>query len=176
MSSWQLAHLSALIPAGDYSRKILPKGVKWGTRPIILHDDGIVAVKHHLRDGRQHWVIPGGGLEKGETVPQAGIREAQEECNITISLSCLLYVRVWYFQRPVVEFYPVAKIESGTLALGHDPDSPDDKQILSDIRTISFDELENDDNLTFYPIFLRKKLRKDIEQPPTTALYVGTTP
>jgi len=176
MSSWQLAHLSSLIPAGDYLSKILPEGARWGARPIILHEDGIVSVKHHLRDGRQHWVLPGGGVEKGETVPQGAIREAQEECNVTISLSRLLYVRVFYFARPVVELYPLAKIESGTLSLGHDPDSRDGTQILEGIRTISFDELEDDDSLTFYPIFMRKRLRTDLEHPPTTALYLGTTP
>lgn len=176
MNSWQLGHLSALIPAGDYLSKILPEEARWGARPIILHEGGIISVKHHLRDGRQHWVLPGGGVEKGETVSQGAIREAQEECNVTISLSRLLYVRVFHFERPVVEFYPLAKIESGTLSLGHDPDSLDGNQILSDIRTISFDELENDDSLTFYPIFMRKRLRQDLAHPPTKALYLGTTP
>lgn len=176
MNSWQLAHLSDKIPAGDYQTKILPDKARWGARPVIVHENGIVSVKHHLRDGRQHWVLPGGGVEKGETIPEAGIREAQEECNINISLIRLLYVRVWYFQRPVVEFYPLAKIKSGTISLGHDPDSPDGTQILKDIRVISFDELQNDDNLTFYPVFMRKRIQRDLEHPPTKALYVGTTP
>lgn len=176
MSSWQLAHLSSLIPAGDYFTKIIPEGMRWGCRPIILHEGGIVSVKHHLRDGRQNWVFPGGAVEEGETVPETGIRELQEECNVTVSLSRLLYVRIFYFSRPVVEFYPLGKIESGTLSAGYDPDSSDGFQIIEDARVISFDELENNDDLTFYPIFARKRLRNDLENPPSTALYVGTTP
>lgn len=176
MNSWQLAHLSALIPAGDYFNTILPTNARWGARPIILNEDGIVSVKHKLRDGREHWVVLGGGVEYGETIPQAAIREAQEEANVTITISRLLYVRIFYFQRPVVEFYPLATIESGTVSLGHDPDSRDGTQILSGLRTISFDELENNDDLTFYPIFLRKRIQDDLRHPPTKALYLGTTP
>lgn len=175
MNSWQLAHLSALIPAGNYQSMILPKNARWGVRPIIVKDDGIVSVQHTLRDGRQHWVLAGGGVEAGETIPQAGIRELQEEANITISIGRLLYVRIFYFERPVVEFYPLATIEAGDLSLGHDPEVPDFMQILTDIRVISFDDLKHDDTLTFYPEFMRKRLSLDLENPPSKALYLGTT-
>ncbi len=175
MNSWQLAHLSALVAAGDYQTMILPADTRWGVRPIIVKDDGIVSVQHSLRDGRQHWVLAGGGIEAGETIPQAGIRELQEEANVTISIGRLLYVRIFYFARPVVEFYPIATIESGNLSLGYDPEVPDSIQILTDIRVIPFNELETDETLIFYPEYMRKRLRADLENPPTKALYLGTT-
>jgi len=46
---------------------------------------------------------------------------------------------------------------------------------LTDIRVIPFGELETDETLTFYPEFMRKRLRADLENPPTKALYLGTT-
>lgn len=175
MSSWQLAHLSSLVPAGDYSKLTLPPAVKWGARVIIPKDDGFIAVQHTFTE-RSHWVLPGGGVEKGETIPQAAIREAQEETNISVSVDRLLYIRLFYYETPVIEFYVLANIASGIFSLGYDPEADKESQILSDIRVISFDELENNHELTCYPVFMRKRLRQDLKLPPTTALYVGATP
>ncbi|MEO1290449.1 MAG: NUDIX hydrolase [Chloroflexota bacterium] len=139
--------------------------------------NGILSVQHTIpsRD-KPNWVLAGGGVEKGETIPQAGIRELHEEANVTISIGRLLYVRIFYFERPIVEFYPLAQIESGTPSLGYDPETSSENQILTDIRVISFDELEQNESLTFYPIFMRQRLQRDLQHPPTKALYVGTTP
>ncbi len=175
MSSWQLAHLSSLVPAGDYSKLTLPPDVKWGARVIIPKDDGFIAVQHTFTE-RSHWVLPGGGVEKGETIPEAAIREAQEESNISVRVDRLLYVRLFYYETPVIEFYVLANIDSGIFSLGYDPEADKESQILSDIRVISFDELENNDELICYPVFMRKRLRQDLKLPPTTALYVGATP
>lgn len=175
MSSWQLAHLSSLVPAGDYSTLTLPPDVKWGARVIIPQDDGFIAVQHTFTE-RSHWVLPGGGVEKGETIPEAAIREAQEESNISVRVDRLLYVRLFYYETPVIEFYVLANIDSGIFSLGYDPEADKESQILSDIRVISFDELENNDELICYPVFMRKRLRQDLKLPPTTALYVGATP
>ena len=174
MNSWQLAHLSSLVPAGDYSKLTIPEGVKWGVRVIIPKDDGIVAVQHTKEDD-SFWVLAGGGVEKGETIFDAAIREVQEETNLTIRIERLLYVRQFNYQVSEIEFYILANIESGILSLGNDPELNADSQILSETRMISFDELENDDALTFYPIFMRKRLRTDLKTPPTKSLYIGTS-
>lgn len=177
-NSWHLPHHSEHVPRGNYETLVLPDNVEWGARVIIPHEDGIISVKHSLADS-SHWVFPGGGVEKGETVPQAAIREAQEETHLTVEVERLLYVRLFYLSertRPMVEFYVLARIVAGTFALGYDPENADGHQVLTDIRVVKWDALANDEDLTFYPIFTRKRLQKDIQRPPTTALYVGTTP
>ncbi|MEL6527365.1 MAG: NUDIX hydrolase [Chloroflexota bacterium] len=177
-NSWHLPHHSEYVPRGDYQSLVLPDNVRWGARVIIPHEDGIIAVKHTFPD-HSNWVLPGGGVEKGETVPQAAIREVQEETHLTVKPERLLYVRLFYFPErthQVVEFYVLARIVDGTFALGSDPEIDDVHQILTDIRVLTWDELANDDDLTFYPIFMRKRLQRDIQTPPTTALYMGTTP
>ena len=175
MSSWQLAHHASLVPAGDYEHMVLPDNARWGARVIIQQDNGILALLHTFSD-RSNWVLAGGGVEAGETISKAAIREAQEEMRITIEIERLMYVRVFHWETPVVEFYVLANIVDGTPQVGHDPEAPTDMQIITDVRVLTFDELENDDDLVFYPIFMRKRIRQDLQTPPTTALYVGTTP
>ena len=65
----------------------------------------------------------------------------------------------------------LANYVSGDLALGHDLEIG--VELLSDVRILSFDELESNDKLTFYPITIRKRLRRDLKLPPTKALYLG---
>lgn len=52
---------------------------------IILIDDEKVAVIKRIRDDSVYYVIPGGGMEKGETEIETATREAKEELGINVS-------------------------------------------------------------------------------------------
>jgi 8-oxo-dGTP diphosphatase len=173
MSSWRLGHLSARVSAGDYETIRRPKGVKWGARVIIPMENGFLAVQHKRPERPEpYWIFPGGGIEKGETVPEAGAREVMEETGLEVRISRLLYIREFYDDR-TVEFYMLAEHLSGSLQIGTNPEL--DKHLIGG-KILSWDSLENDESLIFYPIALRKRLRRDIASPPTTALYLGHTP
>ncbi len=58
---------------------------------VIIRDDDILLVKH-AKGGREYWLLPGGGLEPGETVAQATEREFREECGIEIRCGRLLFI------------------------------------------------------------------------------------
>ncbi|MCP4422926.1 MAG: NUDIX domain-containing protein [Chloroflexi bacterium] len=60
---------------------------------IILCDDHILLIRRR-RNGRSYYVIPGGGVEAGESLAQAAIREAREETGLEIELGPLLYSRL----------------------------------------------------------------------------------
>ncbi len=51
---------------------------------LIFRDDKILLF-HRFRDGNEYWVIPGGGVEEGETVEEALQRELWEETSISFS-------------------------------------------------------------------------------------------
>lgn len=61
---------------------------------IIVRSDEILLIDRQ-RNGRSYYVIPGGGVESGESLAQAAIREAREELSLDVELGPLLYTRPW---------------------------------------------------------------------------------
>lgn len=51
---------------------------------LIVRDEKLLVIRR-WRNGRSFIVIPGGGVEDGETLLQAACREAQEETNLMIT-------------------------------------------------------------------------------------------
>jgi 8-oxo-dGTP diphosphatase len=58
---------------------------------VLIRDDEILLVKHR-KNGCEYWLLPGGGLEPGETVTQATERELLEECGVTVQCDRLLFM------------------------------------------------------------------------------------
>jgi len=48
---------------------------------IVIRDDRVLLV-HRRRDGREYYVLPGGGIEAGESAEQACRRELAEETSL----------------------------------------------------------------------------------------------
>jgi 8-oxo-dGTP diphosphatase len=56
---------------------------------IVVIRAGRIAAIERFRTGQHYWVLPGGGVEAGETIPQAAMREVAEELGVAISLGSL---------------------------------------------------------------------------------------
>ena len=52
---------------------------------VILHNDQIALIKRKYPPFQNHWALPGGFIEPGETPEQAVIREVKEEIGLAIS-------------------------------------------------------------------------------------------
>ncbi len=52
---------------------------------LVVCGKRVLMVKHRA-DGEEYWVLPGGGIEDGETPEQAAVRELKEECGINGSV------------------------------------------------------------------------------------------
>jgi ADP-ribose pyrophosphatase YjhB (NUDIX family) len=57
----------------------------------IMRDEEILMIKHQEHEnGHAYWVLPGGGIEDGETEIQCVHREVQEETNLEVKVIELL--------------------------------------------------------------------------------------
>lgn len=57
---------------------------------VVLRDDCVLVIKRH-RDGVDYAVLPGGGVEPGESSAQAALRELHEETTLTAEIDRLLW-------------------------------------------------------------------------------------
>lgn len=71
-----MALFPQLLYACNKLRWRLTKPLTLGVRLILAHEDAVVLVKHTYQ---RHWYLPGGGVQKGETLEEAAQREAAEE-------------------------------------------------------------------------------------------------
>ncbi len=58
----------------------------------ILVKDGKILLVRHEKNDKSYWLIPGGGVDFGETVEQALVREFQEEVGLAIKVGKLVLV------------------------------------------------------------------------------------
>lgn len=59
---------------------------------VDMENDSVLMI-HRQRDGKEYYIVPGGGVEDGETVIEAAYREADEETGLEIELGPLLWKR-----------------------------------------------------------------------------------
>lgn len=71
-------------------RKLMQQFWRWqrpmtlGARGIVIDGDGKVLLLRHTY-GKRGWILPGGGVERRETIEQSLIRELDEEAGIEVT-------------------------------------------------------------------------------------------
>lgn len=57
---------------------------------VIIKDNKILILRR-IKNGEEYFVIPGGSVEKGESVKEAVVREMKEELSLDITIDRLLF-------------------------------------------------------------------------------------
>ncbi|MBU0568286.1 NUDIX hydrolase, partial [bacterium] len=110
---------------------------------LMIEKDKILLVRHRKGE-KTYWLLPGGGLEYGETISECAKREALEELSLEIALGDLLFANESIpsdKHRHVLNLYYQAKVIGGQIKLG-------DEEVLAEAAWIEIDLI---DELTLYP-------------------------
>lgn len=107
----------------------------------IIHNGKIAMVKHERSD-RSFWTLPGGGVEEGEGLEGAAIREAKEEINLKISI--IRYLFSTEYTKGTEYCFLAIPTEGCELKLGCDPEFGDNEQILKEATWIDINEVRED--------------------------------
>jgi len=71
-------------------------GYNVGVGGVVVKDGRVLLVRRSGRYGRGNWQIPGGFIERDETIDQAVIREVREEAGVETEIVGVLAVRSRY--------------------------------------------------------------------------------
>lgn len=120
-----------------------PKQPRVRVAVVLAQGDRLLLVRHRKGDAR-YWLLPGGGLDYGETFEECAVREVHEETGLEIDPKRILYISEAICPegtRHIVNIYLLGEIKGGTLQVG-------DEEVLDGAEFVSFEDLPN---LTLYP-------------------------
>lgn len=103
---------------------------------MIAEDQRLLLVQHRKK-GRTYWLLPGGGLDFGETAREAGRREVEEETGLEVEVKELLLASETLApdgSRHLVHLVFRGERRGGELECGEDPR-------LCDARFVELEEL-----------------------------------
>ena len=91
----------------------------------IVRDDQILLIRHtHHDDGRSYWLLPGGGIEPGETAEACVAREMWEETSLTVRVEGLLLDEAPVAGQQVYKRYHtyLCRVQAGEASPGYEPE------------------------------------------------------
>ncbi|MFC1900272.1 NUDIX domain-containing protein [Chloroflexota bacterium] len=114
-----------------------------GRAQCIVHRDNKILIVKHRHENDEWWCLPGGAIEEGETPAEAAVRELKEECNVDGKIVRETGVVVYSSVDKAYTF----EIDIGNQepVMGTDPDYPQDKQVLVDVKWLALAEISERD-------------------------------
>ncbi|MDI3476498.1 MAG: 8-oxo-dGTP diphosphatase [Thermoanaerobacterium sp.] len=122
------------------------------SRAVIINDNKVLLVKHQV-ENEIGWVFPGGRVEENESTVDALIRECKEETGYDIIADSVCYLEEYSIYYAT---YFRCSIVGGDLRLGFDPDMPEDKQVIKDVKWVDISEFDKYD---IYPEGLKEMIK-----------------
>ena len=129
-----------------------------GVRVIIENDEQKILMVKQEHPERTVWMVPGGGIEEGETAAEAVVREMKEETGLDVTVGPMIFhieeVSEKRGQR-FVNFF-MATVAGGDMHLGMDPEFDAEHQVLKELKFLSREEIQALPHV--YPEFLRDEV------------------
>ncbi len=115
----------------------------------ILIKDGKILLIRHQKGKNSYWLLPGGGVDYGETMEASLKREFLEECNIDVEIGEMAFVSQGIApdkSRHIIHMTFEVEYTGGELQVG-------DEGILKEVSFLPVEEL---DKVTLYPNMKRE--------------------
>lgn len=126
---------------------------------ILIKKDEVLLI--HRKNEKEYFVFPGGGVEEGETIEQAVIRELMEEMTLEIKINKLLYRHI--YDNDTEQYFYLCDYVSGKPKLGED--SEEKKKMLEgkDFYNPLWVKIEKLKNMLIYPLEIKDLLIEDFK-------------
>jgi ADP-ribose pyrophosphatase YjhB (NUDIX family) len=103
------------------NRQVSPRPIRIRAGVLIWRDGEVLLVRHE-KGGRSYWLVPGGGVDPGETMTASGERELLEETGYSVEVGRLLLICEAIDPKPdgrhIVNAVYAGKVRGGTLTVG----------------------------------------------------------
>jgi 8-oxo-dGTP diphosphatase len=136
-------------------------GIRVGT--VVERDGALLLVRHEKPDREPYWVLPGGRLEPGETIPECAERELTEETGLEGRFVGVLYVSEFLQEeRHTVDITARMEASGGEANLGSDPEVEEGSEpTLKELRWVEMGELAE---IPLLPGWIKERLLQVAEQ------------
>jgi 8-oxo-dGTP diphosphatase len=143
---------------------------------VVARDGALLLVRHQKPDRDPYWVLPGGRLEPGETIPECAEREISEETGLSARFAGLLYVSEFLREgRHTVDItVRMAPEGGGEAMLGTDPEvALGSEPTLRELRWVGQDGLRR---IELLPGSIKARLLEDAAGGWTAnSIYIGAS-
>jgi len=110
---------------------------------LVTRGNKILLVKHQFPE-RSFYILPGGGVEQGETPEEAALRELNEECGLVGEI--IRPINVTFKDNGRKEYVFEIKVPDDCEPIkGKDPEMPDDTQVIVEVAWKTLEELSERD-------------------------------
>lgn len=119
----------------------------------IIINNGKILLMHRIKNGREYYVFPGGGVENRETIEQTVLREVQEEATLEVKIEKLLYHHI--YDDGSEQFFYLCRYISGTPKLGEGNETHNMEKDKENFYNPAWHEIKYLPRLLLYPLEIR---------------------
>ena len=125
----------------------------------VIIKDGLILLIHRFRNGVEFFVLPGGGVEEGESIEEAVIREVKEETNFDAKINKKIweYLNEYNGSQKMHYFYLITNF-SGDMKLGGEEAKENSAENSYALEWHKLDDIEN---LPLKPEKVKEKIKEE---------------